>query len=509
MVILEFISLALVIVLIAVLFLLRTRSQALRQQQQFLAQLCPQLEKQKTDRSPLNIADVPQEYASLYHSLNEMLAALPAGMGKDKLTGLNNRVGLKRALASLMPITQGTLVLIDIYRFRYVNDLFGFVFGDILLKQFAERLTGLSLKPKLIARLNGDEFFLYYEQSLSQESLLHLRGRLQVPFKIKDTPVSVRLQIGCLQLAQHHADVSNMLRRLDLALKKARSTRIEIACYSENDDIRQLRELKIIDSLPNGLQRNHLYMVYQPKQDVASGGCTQVEALIRWEHEELGLVSPGEFIPLAECAGMIDLVSHWALEQVLQQQVKWRLAGISVCVALNLSTRDLDSETLPHEIDARLKHYQLPPECLMIEITESTLMADLNKAVDTLAQIRSLGVKLAIDDFGTGHSSLAYLKHLPANEVKIDKAFLEDLKPNEPSEYILEASINIAKKLGYEVTVEGVETQEVLNFLVKMGVDRIQGICYAKPMRAVELEMHWHRLRPAPKMLCVNMGSHS
>lgn len=496
-----------VISLITLWYALRARSQALRQQQQFLAQLCPQLDRQKIERSPLNIPVVPQEFAPLFHSLNLMLSALPAGMGQDKLTGLNNRVGLKRVLTSLMPITQGTFVLIDICRFRYVNDLFGFVFGDILLKQFAERLTSLSLKPKQIARLNGDEFFLYYEQSLSQEQLLHLRVRLQVPFNIKDTPVSVRLQMGCLQLALHHADVSNMLRRLDLALKKARTT--HIAYYSQNDDIRQLRELKIIDSLPKGLQRNHLYMVYQPKLDVISGGCTQVEALIRWEHEELGFISPGEFIPLAECAGMIDLVSKWALEQVLQQQIKWRLAGIYVCVALNLSTRDLDSETLPYEIDARLTHYQLPPECLMIEITESTLMADLNKAVDTLAHLRRLGVKLAIDDFGTGHSSLAYLKHLPANEVKIDKAFLLDLKPNEPSEYILEASIHIAKKLGYEVTVEGVETQGVLDLLLQMGVDRIQGICYAKPMRAAELEMHWHQLHHAEKMLYANNGLHS
>lgn len=508
MVVLGGIGIVLIIVLIAVLYLLQTRYKTLRQQRQFLAQLCPQLEQQKSDRRPLNIPIVPQEFAPLYHSLNEMLAALPAGMGKDKLTGLNNRVGLKRALASLMPITQGTLVLIDIYRFRYVNDLFGFVFGDILLKQFADRLTSLSLKPKLIARLNGDEFFLYYEQSLSQEQLLHLRGRLQVPFKINDTPVSVRLQIGCVQLAKHHTDVSNMLRRLDLALKKARTTRIAIACYSENDDIRQLRELKIIDSLPSSLQRNLLYMVYQPKLDVQTGVCTQVEALVRWEHEELGLISPGEFIPLAECAGMIDLVSHWALEQVLQQQVKWRAAGMYVCVALNLSTRDLDSDTLPQDIAARLEHYKLPPECLMIEITESTLMADLNKTVDTLAQIRQLGIKLAIDDFGTGHSSLAYLKHLPANEVKIDKAFLADLEPNQPSEYILEASINIAKKLGYEVTVEGVETQDILSLLIKMGVDRIQGLCFAKPMRAVELEMHWNRFGPKQAVLRAN-GSHS
>ncbi len=261
----EFIAIALLIILIGVLYILLTKYHSQRLQQRFLAQLCCQLDQQKIERRPLNISAVPQEFAPLYDSLNEMLTALPAGMGKDKLTGLSNRVGLKRTLATMMPLTRGTMVLVDIYRFRYVNDLFGFVFGDILLKQFAERLYSLSLNPRFIARLNGDEFFLYYDQNLTEEQLLHLRGRLQVPFRINDTPVSVRVQIGCLQLQSHHADASQMLRRLDLALKKARITRSAIACYSENDDIRQLRELKIIDSLPKGLQQNHLYMVYQPK----------------------------------------------------------------------------------------------------------------------------------------------------------------------------------------------------------------------------------------------------
>ncbi|MGL4835816.1 MAG: putative bifunctional diguanylate cyclase/phosphodiesterase [Shewanella sp.] len=495
MMIMGLIGIALLIVLIGVIYLLLAKYQALAKQQRFLSQLCTQLDQQKSARQPLNIAVVPQEFAPLYHSINQLLSALPANTGKDKLTGLSNRVGLKRTLASMMPLTQGSFVLIDIYRFRYVNDLFGFVFGDILLSQFAERLGQLSLAPKLMARLNGDEFFLYFDKPLTETQLLQLRGQLQSPFTINGTPISVTLQVGCLQLTQHHADVSMMLKRLDLALKKARITRSAIAYYHDNDDIRQLRELKIIDSLPKGLKRNHVYMVYQPKQDVKTGRCTQVEALMRWEHEELGFISPAEFIPLAEYAGMIDLISQWALEQVLAQQARWRAAGIELCVAVNLSTRDLDSDTLPAEIAAHLAHYQLPPECLMIEITESSLMADLNKAVDTLDKIRQLGVKLAIDDFGTGHSSLAYLKHLPANEVKIDKVFLRGLEQDRSAAFILEASINIAQKLGYEVTVEGVETPEIREILVQMGADTLQGMHYAKPMRAAELEMNWAQLQ--------------
>lgn len=482
------------IMLLGALYVLRENVRSLKVQQQFLANLCRQLNEQQYERHPLNITVVPQTFAPLYHSIDNLLTILPVNTGQDKLTGLMNRVGLKRALTSLMPLTQGTLVLIDVYRFRYVNDLFGFSFGDHVLKVFAERLNSEVFSPRLLARLNGDEFFFYCEQHLQESQLIQLRTRLQAPFHIKDTPVSLRIQIGCLELAQHNADTSSMLRRLDLALKKARLNRNAIAYYSQDDDKRQLRELKIIDSLPKGLQKNQLYMVYQPKQDVKTGRCTQVEALMRWEHDELGFISPGEFIPLAEFAGMIELVSQWALEKVLAQQVTWRASGIELRVAVNLSTSDLDSEILVQDIARRLRHYQLPPNALMIEVTESGLMTDLNKAVETLTRIRELGIHVAIDDFGTGHSSLAYLKDLPADEVKIDKAFLNNIETDEASKAVLEASINIAKKLGYQVTVEGVESLSVRESVIAMGVDTLQGMFYAKPMSAAELEMHWSTL---------------
>lgn len=461
----------------------------------FLATLTSEVTKQAAQRQSLALSPVPYKFLGLYHSLDNLLLSLPANTGRDKLTGLANRVGLKRSIAAMMPMMKGSFVLIDIYRFRYVNDLFGFVFGDELLKCFAKRLQGLQHAPKLIARMNGDEFLLYFEEPSDKDSLTQLKGRLLVPFDIKGTPISVRLQIGYLNLEEHHADASLMLRRLDLALKNARHSRDAIAPYYKNDDISQQRELQIINSLPKALQQDNLYMVYQPKEDIATGGTSQVEALIRWEHEQLGIISPGEFIPLAEYAGMIELVTRWALEKVMQQQVKWRAEGLMIQVAVNLSTRDLDSESLPAEIEASLSRHHLPAECLVIEITESAIMADTSKAIATLHDLRRIGVKLAIDDFGTGHSSLAYLKHLPVDEVKIDKAFLADLKTDTTAQHIMETSILLAKKLGFEVTVEGIETVEIRDMLVEFGVDKLQGLLFAKPMTAPELEFSWKRLQ--------------
>ena len=466
----------------------------------FLGKLTDALNKQTVSRQVFSLSPVPYKYVSVYDAISKLLVSLPTNTGKDKLTGLVNRVGLKRTIASMMPMTRGAFVIIDIYRFRYVNDLFGFAFGDELLIAFGQRLRTLQLTPKLVARMNGDEFLLYFEQEMNDDLMHQLKGRLQVPFKIRETPISVRIQMGYLNLSQHHADASLMLRRVDLALKNARLSKESIGCYQQDDDKSQQRELEIINSLPKSLQNNDLYMVYQPKENVRTGGFTQVEALIRWEHKTLGKISPGEFIPLAEYAGMIDLVSRWALDQVLAQQARWREEGLKLEVAVNLSTRDLDSDTLPSEIEACLQRYQLPAEALVIEITESAIMSDTEKAIATLHRLRAIGVKLAIDDFGTGHSSLAYLKHLPVDEVKIDKAFLVDLTSDKHALHIMDTSISLAKKLGFEVTVEGVETKEIRNILVHLGADKLQGMLFAKPMRAAELEFSWQKLqviRPA------------
>ncbi|PKG75064.1 GGDEF-domain containing protein [Shewanella sp. GutCb] len=414
--------------------------------------------------------------------------------GHDKLTGLGNRLSMKRKLAEQMPLEKGSLVLVDIYRFRYVNDLFGFSFGDELLKQISSRIEANFLESATIARMNEDEFIIYSPSGFADADLTTLTAYLQQPYSVFDSPISVRIQLGHLELERFHADISTMLRRLDLALKKAKVLDIGIAHYSAGDDAVQLRDVSIINSLAKALQDGELYMVYQPKQNCVANSCTQVEALMRWKHKTLGVISPAEFIPLAEYAGMIDMVSQWVLDQVVLQQSKWRQMGIVVQVAVNLSTQDLKNQSLLEEIEARLTKYQLPANALSIELTESKLMEDIDNAVIAINKLRNIGVDIAIDDFGTGHSSLAYLKYLPVDEVKIDKAFIEGLDTDEHARHIMDTSIRLAKGLGFKVTVEGVETESVRQIIIPMGVDKIQGDIFAKPLTSTDLEMRWPQL---------------
>lgn len=460
----------------------------------YLHHLTYTLQRQLQMMSPVDFGRIPKVFTPLITVLINLQKSISFNVERDKLTGLSNRVGFKRKMLSRMPIKKGMIVLIDIKQFRFVNDLFGFVFGDSLLKAFAHRVAGLPEKAQFVARMNGNEFLLFFPDCVSDEYLIEIKQQLQLPFEIEQQPISVTIQLGVLAVAEHHGDVSTMLRRLDLALKKSKLHRNNIAYYDKDDDKKQYRELLIINSLPKNLRQNQLFMVYQPKLDIKAGKCIEVEALIRWHHEGLGDVSPNEFIPLAEKTGMIGMISDWVLEQVVSQQAKWREQGINVKVAINLSSADLHNEHLVSHITTTLQRHLVPAECLMIEITESTLMESVEHVISTVEALQAIGMKVAIDDFGTGHSSLAYLRHLPVNEVKIDKAFLDGFQNEKQAQSIVKMTIALAKELGFEVTVEGVETLSILQTLTEFGVDRIQGDYFSKPCDATEFAFAYPKL---------------
>ncbi|MCL1051150.1 bifunctional diguanylate cyclase/phosphodiesterase [Shewanella abyssi] len=466
-----------------------------------LRRLCLPFNNQSNDRrlTVSSVAKTLREIEALVSQLQQQLHQT----GHDKLTGLGNRLSMKQKLAELMPLKQGSLVLLDIYRFRYVNDLFGFDFGDELLKQISCRIETYFPKNTTIARMNEDEFLIYIPTGFTDADLMALIACLQHPYTVLESPMTVRIQLGHLELERFHGEISTMLRRLDLALKKAKLLNLGLAHYCAGDDEVQIREVSIINSLAKALQDGELYMVYQPKQNCATGRCDQVEALMRWTHKTLGVISPAEFIPLAEYAGMIDMVSQWVLDQVVLQQAKWREIGVVLQVAVNLSTQDLKNQSLIEEIEARLEKFQLPANALSIELTESKLMEDIDNAVIAINRLRHIGVDIAIDDFGTGHSSLAYLKYLPVDEVKIDKAFIEGLDTDEHARHIMDTSIRLAKGLGFKVTVEGVETESVRQIIIPMGVDKIQGDIFAKPLTPAELEISWPKLSGvSPEATC-------
>ncbi|WP_254693660.1 bifunctional diguanylate cyclase/phosphodiesterase [Shewanella sp. MEBiC00475] len=463
-------------------------------QYRFIRQLTRSLELQLLNQDSFVIDSPSILLKPLANALNNLHQSNYLSSERDKLTGLANRVGFKRRMLSIMPISEGMLVLIDIRQFRFVNDLFGFIFGDKLLKAFAKKITNLNCKAQFIARMNGNEFLLFFHNPLTSEQLLAIKNDLQTLFEIEQQPISIKVQLGVLSLNEHHADVSLMLRRLDLALKKAKTLKQQMAFYDQDDDIAQYRELLIINGLPKGLKQNQLFMVFQPKLDIKSGRCKQVEALIRWQHEGLGLISPSEFIPLAEQTGMIEMLSAWVLDKVIAQQAKWRNLGIYINVALNLSSTDLDNPNLAVDVATKLSQYLVPAESITIEITESALMTSVENTIVILNQLRDIGVKLAIDDFGTGHSSLAYLRYLPVDEVKIDKAFLNEFETSTAAKHIVKTSIELAKNLGFKVTVEGVESKSVLEVLTGFGVDTIQGDYFAKPFTVCEFEHSYPQL---------------
>ena len=461
---------------------------------QFIALLADDLRSQVEHKQPLDIAEVPERGVPLYLAIKSLIRQIPTNIGRDALTGLPNRQWFKRAITPLMPVTNGTMVMLDIDRFRFVNDLFGFSAGDKLLQGYAARLRQSTPQPRFVARMDGDEFLLFYEQQLTLADLEALQQQLQLPYEIDKTPIGIKVKVGYLQLQQHHADTSLMLKRVDLALKKARDDRRGIAAYESGDDSVHLREMQIIHSLPKALQHNQLYVVYQPKESLHTGKCEQVEALIRWEHPQLGVVSPAEFIPLAECAGMIHLVTHWVMDKVLQQQQQWRAQGVNIRVAVNLAGSDFEQDVVAC-ISHKLQQYQLTGDAIALEITEGVLIANMSGTCEKLQQLRQMGIEVAIDDFGTGHSSLAYLKDLPVDEIKIDKAFVDDLLVDRRAQRIVLTTIEMAHHLGFRVTVEGVENSRQRELLKRMGADLLQGMLFSNPMRGAELAYHGDTLQ--------------
>lgn len=448
----------------------------------YLIRLTDTLNQHLESNKTVDFGKMPASFKPLTQALVKLEQSTPFNVEKDKLTGLCNRVGFKRKMLNRMPVTSGMLVLIDIKQFRFVNDLFGFDFGDELLKAFSLRIEKLPIKAQFVARMNGNEFLLFFDEPLNQGVLSSMKAQLQAGYLIEQQPINVKVQMGVLVLAQHHADVSVMLRRLDLALKKAKQNHQDIAYYSVDDDKKQYRELLILNSLAKSLQQHELHVLYQPKLAIQSGECHELEALLRWEHAGLGVISPNEFIPLAEQTGMIHLVTDWVVNEVIKQQAKWRESGLVVKVAINVSSSDLERESFISHLEQTLSLYQMPADCLMVEITESAVMESLEDTVRTVKLLKAAGIKVAIDDFGTGHSSLAYLRDLPVDEVKIDKAFLTNFDTDIASQKIIKMTIALAKELGFAVTVEGVECLAILEAMANYGADKIQGELFAQPL---------------------------
>jgi len=412
----------------------------------------------------------------------------------DSLTGLPNRAWFydqtEELLADRRGGRSGAVMIMDLDRFKEVNDTLGHHAGDLLLQAAATRIRRAVRDSDVVSRLGGDEFAVVLPGS-SRESAVEVATRVRETllesFSVSGATVDIEASIGIALFPEHAGDVSTLLQRADIAMYKAKESHAGHVFYSEELDHGSPSQLSLVGELRRAIERDELVLHYQPKAALGSGEVTHVEALVRWQRPEHGLVPPNEFIPLAEHTGLIKQLSSHVLDAALRQLRGWLDSGIDLCVAVNLSARNLLEADLPDQIAELLLARRVPADKLILEITESTIMADPARAMSVLTRLSEMGIRLSIDDFGVGYSSLSYLKQLPVDEIKIDRSFVAQMDDDEDDAFIVRSTIDLGRNLGLNVVAEGVETEAVWEELSELGCDYAQGWFLGRPMPAADL----------------------
>jgi diguanylate cyclase (GGDEF)-like protein len=415
---------------------------------------------------------------------------------QDDLTGLANRarlhsVGSHALAAAAREERLAALLLIDLDRFKEVNDTLGHDQGDALLREVAGRLGQAIRRDDLLARLGGDEFAVLLKDLPHRGAATELAGRLRDalgrPFLVSGVAIELDASVGVALHPDHGADTTTLLQRADVAMYDAKRSRAGIAVYSAGRDPYSPERLALVGELRRAIERDELVLHFQPKIAVGSGEPRGVEALVRWQHPERGLLPPVEFLPLAERTGVIADVTRWVLDAALRQCRAWLDGGLRLPIAVNLSGADVLDARLPEVVAAALARWDVPGELLECEISEHTVLADPLRAVEGLGRLRAMGIRLSLDDFGRGQSSLAYLKRLPLDEIKIDRSFVRGMASDGSDAAIVRATIDLGRHLGLLVVAEGVETDEVLAGLADLRCDEAQGFGIGRPMPGEEL----------------------
>ena len=425
----------------------------------------------------------------------------------DDLTTLGNRRALydraERVLSNAEH-THAALLLLDLDRFKDVNDSLGHHAGDHLLRSVGKRLEAATPgRECLLVRLGGDEFAVFLlgaEQTVAERVALDVRDALLEPFVIEDVSVQVSASIGVAVCPEHGTDVGTLLRNADIAMYRAKAQRSGHSVFSRGEgDLDGLQRLHLIDELRQAIRERQLTLYYQPKVNVDSRTVVGLEALVRWQHPLRGLLLPASFLPLVEEAGLMHDLTIAVLEQALDQLAVWAAAGRALPVAVNLSPSSLVDIELPSRIATMLSERNLRPSLLVVEITEDVLMGDPEHAKTVLQRLRRSGIAVAVDDFGTGYSSLAYLRDLPIDELKLDRSFIERMVGDERSLAIVRSAIHLAHSLGMRMVAEGVEDEQAASELFEAGCDQAQGFLYspALPPEGLESWLVAHALRIA------------
>ena len=414
----------------------------------------------------------------------------------DPLTDLPNRSlfhdRAQQAILSARRDGSGVaLMILDLDRFKEVNDTLGHHNGDLLLQEIGGRLRGGLRESDSVARLGGDEFGLLLPHVADGGEALMLGERvrtvLRQPFTLEGVTLDLEACIGVALYPEHGSDVDTLLQRADVAMYLAKGDRSGCELYTADRDEYSPHRLALAAELRRALDEQELILHYQPKADLDDRRIVAVEALVRWQHPEHGLLGPDEFIPLAEATGLIRELTLQVLDEALRQQREWRDAGLDIRVAVNLSARDLYDLTLPATVARSLARHGVPATGLELEITESVIVSDPMRARAILNRLSEMGVVLAVDDYGTGYSSLGYLKRLPIDQMKIDRSFVMHMSEDRNDAAIVRSTVELGRNLGLKVVAEGVETAEAWAHLKALGCDFAQGYYLSRPVPAAEV----------------------
>ncbi|MEW6581703.1 MAG: EAL domain-containing protein, partial [Actinomycetota bacterium] len=414
----------------------------------------------------------------------------------DALTGLPNRTLFRdRVSQALLAARRGgpapAVMLMDLDRFKEINDTLGHQAGDRVLEEVARRLSGALRGSDTIARLGGDEFAVLLGGVDDADAAAHVAGVVldvfEEPVHVQDMALTVEASVGIALWPEHGEDVDALIRCADVAMYQAKAARSGFALYSPEGEEGARDRLALAGELRHAPALGQIEVHYQPKACLRTGRVTGVEALARWRHPRLGLLGPDAFIGMAEQSGAIRRLTLHVLDQALLQCRAWRDEGFPVGVAVNLSAHHLLDRDLPDDVAAALSRAGVEPGLLELEITESTVMANPLRAREVLQALREMGVRIAIDDFGVGHSSLGQLAELPVQVIKIDRSFVAEMRPDSRAGLIVRSTVDLGRSLGLEVVAEGVETEETWQELGRLGCDVAQGYVVSRPVEAGEV----------------------
>ena len=444
---------------------------------------------QRLDRLRLEVA--AREYQALH----------------DSLTGLANRTLFGHVLAAALEERAADrcvgVVIMDLDGFRDINDTLGHHTGDAVLDAVAARVTAALGRTRPAARLGGDEFAFIVPGAAGVDEICavasDLRDAVSHPVAVDGMALEVRASLGVAVAPADGTDVPTLLRRADAAMYAAKAARTGLAIYNWDIDERAKRRLMLTNELRRAVEGRQLEIWYQPLARLATGEVTGMEALLRWRHPDHGAIAPVEFIPVAEQSGMIEPLTWWVLESALGELAAWRRAGYELTMAVNVSARSLTGRELPVRLEELLRRIGIPAGDLTLEITESLMMTEPDRALPVLDDLDRLGVRIAIDDFGTGYSSLSRLRRLPVHTVKVDRSFVMSMHRDEGDDAIVRATIELARNMGHEVIAEGVERQDTWDRLGGLGCHLAQGHLLA-PAMPIDICRSWLTSRQTPRM---------